>query len=182
MTVAEVHLNRTGVNSIELGTREVLVDAGSDLVILMKNHGSPTHATVRTHNGGAYTDFYHENVYVDGDIQYRIPIRESSGDGIFDLDIITGYGSKTSRLKVVVSKACPVIPYEEEMAPEAEPVRRTTPPLISLIPCVIACIIYLVWLSFRGADLAPVDAFATSLIILLLLAGVITACRSPESS
>ncbi|RQD84691.1 MAG: hypothetical protein D5R96_00790 [Methanocalculus sp. MSAO_Arc2] len=182
MTVAEAHLNRIGVNSIELPIHEVPVDAGSDLVIHLKNHGSPTHATIRTHNGGAYTDFYHENIYVDGNVEFRIPIRESSGDGIFDLDVITGYGSKLSRLKVVVSKACPIVPLEEEVIVEEKQLKRTRPSFVSLILCIIAFVIYLVWLYFRWADLAPLDAIATALIVLLLLTGVITACRCPESS
>ncbi|MCQ1539222.1 hypothetical protein FTO68_09550 [Methanocalculus taiwanensis] len=183
MTIVDVYLNRRGVNTIEISAREAPVDAGSDLVIRLRNSGSPTHATVRTQNGQAFTDFFHENIYVDGDVEYRIPVRESSGDGVFDLEFITGYGSRTTRMKVVVSKACPVIiPQEEEIVVEDEYVMRKMPHMLTLIPCIIACITYLVWLSFRGAILAPVDAFITVFIILLLLIGVVTACRSPESS
>jgi uncharacterized membrane protein len=65
---------------------------------------------------------------------------------------------------------------------EEEQVTRNMPHMLTLIPCIIACITYLVWLSFRGATLAPVDAFVTVFIILLLLIGVVTACRSPEPS
>ncbi len=183
MTVVDVHLNRRGVNTIELSAREAPVDAGSDLSIRFKNYGSPTHATIRTQNGHGFTDFLHENLYVDGDIEYSIPIRDSSGDGIFDLEFITGYGARSTRMKVVVSKACPVcIPEEEEEVMKEEQVTRKMPHMLTLIPCIIACITYLVWLSFRGATLAPVDAFVTVFIVLLLLIGVVTACRSPEPS
>ena len=183
MTAIEAHLNRRGVNAIELSAREVPIDAGSDLVLHLKNHGSPTHATIRTQNGQAYTDFFHENLYVDGEEEYRIPIRESSGDGVFDIEFITGYGAKTTKFRVVVSKACPIIsPIPEESPYEEEVIRKRSPPIITLIPCIIACIIYLVWLSFRSEILAPVDAFATVTIILLLLVGVVNACRSPDSS
>lgn len=183
MTVIEAHLNRRGVNTIELSSREIPVDAGSDLVLHLKNHGAPTHATIRTQNGQAYTDFFHENLYVDGEEEYKIPVRESSGDGAFDLEFITGYGARTTRLRVVVSKACPIIQPEVMEAPtEDEVIRKRSPELISLIPCIIACILFLVWLSIRGEILAPVDAFVTVTIVLLLLAGVVTACRSPASS
>ncbi len=183
MTVVDVHLNRRGVNTIELSAREAPVDAGSDLVIRLKNYGSPTHATIRTQNGHGFTDFFHDNLYVDGDSDYSIPIRDSSGDGVFDLEFITGYGARTTRMKVVVSKACPVIvPEEEELVFKEDKATRNMPHMLTLIPCIIACITYLVWLSFRGATLAPVDAFITVFIVLLLLIGVVTACRSPESS
>jgi hypothetical protein len=183
MTVIEAHLNRRGVNTIELSAREIPADAGSDILIHLNNHGSPTHATIRTQNGQAYTDFLHENLYVDAEEDYSIPIRESSGDGAFDLEFITGYGARTTKLRVVVSKACPIIQPEVTESPqEDEVIQRTPPHLPSLIPCIIACILYLVWLSFRGEILAPVDAFATVTIVLLLLAGVVTACRSSVSS
>lgn len=182
MTVVDVHLNRRGVNTIELSAREAPVDAGSDLIIRLKNYGSPTHATIRTQNGHGFTDFLHDNLYVDGDIDYHIPIRDSSGDGIFDLEFITGYGARTTRMMVVVSKACPVIVPEEEVVFGEEEMARKTPHMLTLIPCIIACITYLIWLSFRGTVLAPVDAFITVFIVLLLLIGVVTACRSPESS
>jgi len=183
MSVVDVHLNRRGVNTIELSAREVPVDAGSDLSIRLKNYGSPTHATIRTQNGYGFTDFFHENLYVDGDIEYSIPIWDSSGDGVFDLEFITGYGARTTRMKVVVSKACPVyIPEKEEEVIREDQVTKKMPHMLTLIPCIVACITYLVWLSFRGAILAPVDAFITVFIVLLLLAGVVIACRSPESS
>ncbi|MCP1716018.1 hypothetical protein J2T58_001892 [Methanocalculus alkaliphilus] len=182
MTVIDVHLNRKGVNSIEVSAREVPVDAGSDLTIRFENHGSPTHATIRTQNGQSFTDFFHENIFVDGVIEIAIPIRESSGDGNFSLDIITGYGARTTRVKIVVSKACPIVCEDPEIIVVEDSLLKRSPPLLALIPCILACIIYLIWLSFRGPLLAPVDAFATALIVLLLLAGVVTACRLPESS
>jgi len=181
MTVIDVHLNRRGVNSIEVSAREAPVDAGSDLRLRLENHGSPTHATIRTQNGQAFTEFFHENLFVDGVVEIIIPIRESSGDGLFDIEIITGYGARTTRVKVVVSKACPIVCEEPEIIVVEESLLRRAPPLFALIPCIIACILYLIWLSFRGSLLAPVDVFTTAIIILLLLAGVVTACRSPES-
>lgn len=185
MTIVLAHLNRRGVNSVELSAREAPIDAGSDLVLHLKNHGSPTHATIRTQNGQAYTDFFHENLFIDGDMEYRIPIRDSSGDGVFDLELITGYGARSAQFKAVVSKACPVVmpaPVAETYELEEDVSATIKPPLLALLPCIIACIIYLVWLSFRGGILAPVDAFATSLIVLLLLAGIVIACRSPDTS
>ena len=60
----EVHLNRSGINSIDLPREKVSVEPGSGLRLVFSNRGAPIHITVTTSNAGMYTDFFHENMYV----------------------------------------------------------------------------------------------------------------------
>ena len=96
----EIHLNRRGINSIEV-PEEVETAPGSDLTLHIINHGSPLHITLASTNSSIFTDFFHENLYVVGDAEFTIPIREGAYPGVFSVEVISGY-APGGRVRVVV--------------------------------------------------------------------------------
>ena len=116
----EIHLNRRGINFIEL-PEEVETTPGSDLILRIINHGSPTHISLASKNSSVFTDFFHENLYVVGDEEFIIPIREGAYPGVFSVEVISGYGARRAEFLVVV---------RERATPEPEPAevpRRSRP-------------------------------------------------------
>jgi hypothetical protein len=110
--MSEIHLNRRGINFIEV-PEEVEATPGSDLTLHIINHGSPLHITLASTNSSIFTDFFHENLYVVGDAEFTIPIREGAYPGVFSVEVISGYGARRAEFRVVV---------RERAAPEPEPV------------------------------------------------------------
>ncbi|HZD44068.1 MAG TPA: hypothetical protein VE134_08445 [Methanomicrobiales archaeon] len=155
MSVYDIHVNQRGINSIE-APKQMEVEVGRDLEVRLVNHGHPIHLTLSALNPRAFTDFIHENLYIDDEIEYRVPIRQNAKAGSFDMEVIAGYGSKRTKFSVNVVPAV----VKEEKPPEPEP----TPPLFSLpqgikepaaVMAAVSIVAYALWFlafqqSFEG--------------------------------
>ncbi|ABN55942.1 MULTISPECIES: DUF7524 family protein [Methanoculleus] len=167
--MTEIHLNRRGINSIEVPD-EVEATPGSDLVLRIINHGSPLHITLASPNSSAFTGFFHENLYVSRSEEFSIPIRENGYPGTFNIEVIAGYGTRKAEFRVVV---------RERAAPEPEPVEVPATPAVpatsmrwrSSVPVLLlaaaALVLYVLWLVYR-VDLLNAAAFAVLLIGVVL--------------
>ncbi|PKL55582.1 MAG: hypothetical protein CVV35_09140 [Methanomicrobiales archaeon HGW-Methanomicrobiales-6] len=166
--MTEIHLNRRGINAIEVPA-EVEAVPGSDLVLRIVNHGSPLHITLASSNSSAFTGFFHENLYVNGTEEFRIPIRENAYPGVFNVEVIAGYGARRAEFRVVV---------RERPAPEPEPVEVPATPAAPLVPfrwrssilpltLAAALVLYGLWFVYR-VDLLNAAAFAALLIGVIL--------------
>jgi hypothetical protein len=142
----EVHLNRRGINSVEVPV-QVEVDAGSTLVLRIVNHGSPLHISLSSPNSRMFTDFYHENLYMQDSLEYTIAIFEDAYAGFFDVDVITGYGINKGSFRVFVKKFI----EKETPAPEPDPPQEQKKrSLFRWIPAgllLIAFAAYFAWFS-----------------------------------
>ena len=186
MAIVEIQLNRLGINSLELSTDAVDVSAGTALHIRFVNHGSPTHATLRC-EGSAYTDFTYENIYVEGESELEIKMKEDAGTGSFDMQVITGYGMRREAFTIHVIKSCPVPSPEPVIFPEEpvpEPKRKSSSlnagagktVMIVVMP-VIAAVIIALWQYLP----LNIDGLAMTIIVyLIMLAGVIIAWHSAQ--
>jgi membrane-associated protease RseP (regulator of RpoE activity) len=152
MEYIEIHLNRRGINSIEVPP-DIEVETGSVIPLRLVNHGSPIHVTVTSANSSMYTRFYHENLYVQDFIDLPVAIREDAYPGFFDIEIITGYGTKKAAIRIFVAKAPEIEEPAEEPAPDLmrEPEVESVRLLVFLI--VIAVIAYIGWLGVGEAIL-----------------------------
>ena len=169
----EIHLNRRGINSIEVPAKAE-VKTGSTLVLNLVNHGTPLHVTISSTNSALFTSFYHENLFVQDMLEYAIPIKEDAYAGYFDIYIITGYGTKKANFRIFVEKAEkeePPIPTEELPEPERE--GEVAGAWLLLVLMVVAGIAYGGWLLSKN-DLLNYIAFVSA------LAGVIVAWYSPR--
>ena len=167
--MSEIQLNRRGINAIEV-PGEVEAMPGSDLVLRIVNHGSPLHITLASTNSSPFTDFFHENLYVNRTEEFRIPIREKAYPGVFNIEVIAGYGAKKADLRVVV---------RERAEPEPEPVEAPVVPAApgfrlrwrssapTLLLAAAALVLYGSWLVYR-ADLLNAAAFAVLLLGVIL--------------
>lgn len=163
--MTEIHLSRRGINTIEVPD-EVEAAPGSDLVLQIINHGSPLHITLASSNSSPFTDFYHENLYVGRSEEFQFPIREDAYPGVFNIEVIAGYGARKMEFRVVVRERAapkpepPVVP-----APPAAPARSlqwrsSAPPLLLTAA---ALVLYGLWLVYRS-DLLNAAAFAVLLL------------------
>lgn len=184
MAIVEIQLNRLGINSLELSTDAVDVSAGTALHIRFVNHGSPTHATLRC-EASAYTDFTYENIYVEGESELEIKMKEHAGTGSFDMQVITGYGMRREAFTINVLKSCPVPTPEPVIFPEepvSEPKKKThgagagKTVMIAVMP-IIAAVIIVLWQYLP----LNIDGLAMTIIVyLIMLAGVIIAWHSVQ--
>jgi hypothetical protein len=142
-TVYEVHLNRSGINSIDPPRGKIKTESGDNLRIRFVNHGAPIHITITSPNAGMFTDFFHENLYVVAESILTIPIRKDSLEGIFDLEIISGYGVMKTQMEIRVVRPQITRPTIHEEYP-LQPVARGRPHLL-MIMMGIALILYCAW-------------------------------------
>lgn len=160
MVHAEIHINRRGINSIEAPS-QVEISAGDSLILHIINHGPPIHLTLSSDNSAPFTEFYHENLYLGEQQEYRIPLYENAFEGSFDLAVITGYGMHRGTIRVRVNrfiqKKEPVLEAPPAEIPSPEP-KRSFPLLIVLL-LLAAGIVYGAWLV-EGIDLLNYAAFA----------------------
>ncbi|MDN7011770.1 hypothetical protein FGW20_01680 [Methanoculleus sp. FWC-SCC3] len=168
--MTEIHLNRRGINAIEVPD-EVEVTAGSDLVLRIVNHGSPLHITLASSNSSAFTSFFHENLYVSGDEEFAVPIRENAYPGIFTIEVIAGYGARRSEFRVIVRERA--APEPEPAVVPAAPVAPVVPfrwdssiPILALVAA--ALVFYGLWLIYQ-VDLLNAVAFAALLVGVILV-------------
>lgn len=175
MEPIEIHLNRRSINAVE-APHQVEVETGSNLVLRLINHKTPVHVTISSSNSAMFTNFFHENLYVQDVLDFPIPIREEAFSGFFDINIITGYGTKKSTFRAFVQKAPIPEKPEGEPSPDLDkPVSRIerlpSPPAdawLVFFLLVIAAICYGAWLFYQN-DLLNYMAFVA------VLAGVIVA-------
>jgi hypothetical protein len=106
MVACEIHLNKRGINSVELPA-QVQVEAGKNLVLSFNNHGHPLHVSLSAVNAVKFTSFVHENLFVQGQTEYEIPVFEDAKDGAFSLEVVTGYGRTKAEMKVLVQRPPP---------------------------------------------------------------------------
>jgi len=159
MPLVEIQMNRLGINSIELNTRETEVSAGTALHIRLTNYGAPTHVTLKT-DGASYTIFTYENIYLEAESEVSIPIKSDASAGSFKVNIISGYGLRKEEVLVNVIKPEELppqpTPLEEMMAAELEEtnekkssssVSLTARKIIvaSILP-IIALVLILLWI------------------------------------
>jgi hypothetical protein len=169
--MSEIHLNRRGINAIEV-PQEVEAAAGSDLALRIVNHGSPLHITLASSNSSPFTGFFHENLYVGESEEFRIPIREDAYPGIFNVEVIAGYGAKKAQFRVVVRDRA-AAPEPEAAGPvSAVPALPAItlpqlPPVAVLAPVAAGLVLYGLWLALR-IDILNAAAFAALLIGVLL--------------
>jgi hypothetical protein len=140
----EVHLNRSGINSIDIPREKITVQSGSSLRIRFMNRGAPIHITITSSNAGMYTDFFHENLYVVDESVLTIPIRKDNPEGTFDLEIISGYGVMKTLMHVHVVHPQTIRPSIQEEYP-LRPVAHGRPHLL-MIMMGIALLLYCAWL------------------------------------
>ncbi len=172
--MSEIHLNRRGINAIDV-PGEVEAAPGSDLSLRIVNHGSPLHISLATTNSVAYTDFIHENLYVDTDAEFHIPIREDAPPGIFSVEVIAGYGARRATFKVIVREHIAPAPEPISAPPRPAPPTAFTglhlalklPPLPVLAPVAAALVLYILWIA-SGIDLLNVAAFVALLVGVIL--------------
>ena len=118
MGACEIHLNRRAINSIELPA-QVQAEAGKTLVLSFNNHGHPLHVSLSAMNPARFTSFTHENLFIQGQIEYEIPIFEDAEEGAFSIEVVTGYGRTKCEMRVFVRKPLPqMVEKKEEKEPE----------------------------------------------------------------
>ena len=161
MADAEIHLNRREINSIELPS-QVEAEAGKSLVLSFNNHGHPLHVSLSARNSGAFTSFMHENLFVQGETEYRIPILEDAREGAFSLEVVTGYGRTSCEMRVLVRKP---VPEKVEEKVEEKP-RRMRVPWLPAGPVVLGLVLY-------GASFLPDLGILKDLAFFVLLAGLL---------
>ncbi|MCM2465107.1 DUF7524 family protein [Methanoculleus oceani] len=167
--MSEIFLNRRGINSIEVPD-EVEATPGSDLALHIVNHGSPLHITLASPNSSTFTDFFHENLYVNRIEEFRIPIRENAYPGVFNVEVIAGYGAKKAEFRVVVRERAAPEPGPVEVPPKTAAHRasfrwQSSIPALALVAA--ALVLYGLWLAYR-VDLLNAAAFGALLIGVIL--------------
>ena len=156
-----IHLNRSGINSIDIPRETITAEIGSTLYLRLLNRGAPIHITINTSNASMYTDFFHENMYVVDEIVLPIPIKKESRDGFFDLEIIAGYGVVKTAMRVSVIPVQRIRPTVQEEFP-LQPVAHGRPHLL-MVMMGIALILYSAWL-YTDIEILNIVSF-TALII-----------------
>jgi hypothetical protein len=169
----EIHLNQEGLNTIGLPCDPVIVEAGSRLILELINHGTPLHLTLSSSNIAMFSEFSHQNLYVEDRATVTIPIRPESYRGEFTLDVITGYGARKVSFRVAVREAAPeTIPVPEEAASVCS--RFMVPAPYAMVAIVLSLILYLAWFFILRTDLFNILAF------LVLLGGALSLWLSPR--
>jgi hypothetical protein len=157
----EVHLNRSGINSIDVPRGKVSVEAGSVLRIRFLNRGAPIHITITSSNAGMFTDFFHENQYVLDESLLAIPIRKDCPEGQFDLELLSGYGAMKTRVPVSVVHPPPPRPTIREEYP-LQPVAHGRPHLM-MIAMGISLVLYCAWL-YTKTEFLNIAAFIVLIV------------------
>lgn len=150
----EVHLNQSGINSIDIPKETITAEPGTSLNIRFLNRGAPIHITISSSNAGMFTDFFHENMYVLDESLLTIPIRKDCPEGVFDLEAISGYGGLKAQIPVHVLN--PPVTKPQEVYP-LQPVAHGRPHLLMILMG-IALIVYCAWL-YTDIEILNIAAF-----------------------
>lgn len=176
MVICEIYINRRGINTMEV-PRQVEVVAGDTLTLKFINMGHPTHVSVSATNSQMYTSFIQENLYVSDMQEYEIPIKDGPYAGVFDLEVVTGYGTKKATFKVFVTKKSEPPPKPAQPAVRSKSLILTIN--TSLVLLAVGIILYVAWLligEFEFIDILNLLGF------LLILTGVSLTWSSHRSS
>ncbi|AGB01255.1 DUF7524 family protein [Methanoregula formicica] len=157
----EVHLNRSSINSIDVPRDKIVAEPGGLLRIRFMNHGAPIHITITASNAGAFTSFFHENLYVVDESTLAIPILMDCPPGTFDLDIISGYGVMKAQIPVSILPSQASRPTIREEYP-LQPVAHGRPhPLMLMMG--VALFLYCAWF-YTGIKFLNIAAFITLIV------------------
>lgn len=165
MDVYEISLNRRGINSVE-APESISVEQGGELSLNFINYSKPMHLSVSASNSGMYTDFFHQNLYIQDSQEYNIKIKNGAPIGTFPLLITVGYGSNKTPLNVNVIKKelpPPVFKQEEELPGEKGSSIFSEIPIAVVLPVVAAFLLYAFWIVSQD-NLYNYLAFAALLI------------------
>jgi hypothetical protein len=163
-TSFEFYLNRSGINVIEGPKENIWGEIGSNLRLIFKNRGAPTHITISSPISGMYTDFFHENMYIVDEAVLSIPLRNDGPEGYFDLEFITGYGGVKTSFHVDIMKGVYQKPSARE-EPPLQPVAHGRPhPLMIMMG--IALILF-------GASLYTKIEFLNTASFIILIVGAL---------
>ena len=161
MAGCEIHLNRRGINTIELPA-QAMAEPGKSLVLSFNNHGHPLHVSLSAVNAARFTSFAHENLFIQGETEFPVPISEEAGEGAFTLEVVTGYGRTRAEMKVMVRKPAP----EPPVAKVEEKPAGLKVPWLKVAPVVLGLILY-------GSSFLPGMALAKDLAFFVLLAALL---------
>jgi hypothetical protein len=156
-----IHLNRSGINSIDIPQEIITAEIGSNLYIRLLNRGAPIHITISSSNASMYTDFFHENMYVVDETVLAIPIKRDSQEGFFDLEIIAGYGIVKTAMRVKIIPVQRIRPTVQEEFP-LQPVAHGRPHLL-MVMMGIALILYSTWL-YTDIEILNIASFIALII------------------
>jgi hypothetical protein len=157
----EIRFNARSINSIDL-PESVEVRAGDTLVLKLKNEGSPLHLTLSTADAARFTDFFHENLYLERLADVPVIIRDDVFPGMFAITVITGYGTNRSALKVAV---------RERPAPvEEPPLPRPPAPSLPVAPFAIVTLAALLFIVYVGTGILLFEAAAFVVLVLGVIA------------
>jgi len=161
MAGCEIHLNRRGINTIELPA-QAMAEAGKDFVLTFNNHGHPLHVSLSALNSARFTSFTHENLFIQGETEFPIPIFLDAEEGAFKLEVVTGYGRTKAEVQVSVRKPLP----EKPAAKEEEKLVRIQIPWMKIGPVVLGLLLY-------GASFLHGLALLKDLAFFVLLAALL---------
>jgi hypothetical protein len=163
MVEVEIYINRRGINTIEV-PRQVEVVSGDTLPLKFINMGHPTHVSISATNSQLYTPFIQENLYVGDILEYPIPMRDGPYAGVFEMEVVTGYGTKKTGFKVFVTKKC------EPPALAPSPAKEAHPPLQLLPPIMLSLgvLVYISWILIRMNSLLSTDLVNGAGFVLVL--------------
>jgi hypothetical protein len=164
----EIHLNRRGINSVEVPP-QIELAPGSTLQLRLINHGSPLHVTISSPNSRMFTDFYHENIYLRDTLEYSLRILENAYAGFFDVEVITGYGTNRGVFRVFVARV-----IEKEITPPV-PDHPPEPPRARSLMWMVPLAAVLAAALGYGAWIVSGDIIWNYLAFAALVVGVFTA-------
>ncbi|TAJ45516.1 DUF7524 family protein [Methanofollis fontis] len=161
----EIRLNARSIHSIDLpGSIEAA--AGDTLLIRLINQGSPLHLTLTTSNAVRFTDFSHENLFLDRFDEIPVPIKPGVFPGTFDITAITGYGANRATVQVFVREPPAAETPEPEMPAPPEP---RLP--VSVIPFAVIAVAALLFIIYAATGIIAFEAAA----FVVLVVGVLSA-------
>jgi hypothetical protein len=164
MVVIEIYINRRGINTIEV-PRQVEVVSGDTLTLKFINMGHPTHVSISATNSQLYTSFIQENLYVGDILEYPIPIKDGPYAGVFEMEVVTGYGTKKTGFKVFVTKKCePPLPTPAR----SKETSASSPHILPLAIMSLGVLVYLSWIFMRMDSLLLADLFNGAGFVLVL--------------
>lgn len=160
----EIRLNTHGINSIEV-CDPVTAAPGDRVLIKLVNEGSPLHLTLSTADADRFTDFFHENIFVDSTLEVPVFIRNDVFPGTFDIEVITGYGMNRAKIGVTVVER-PKSPAEKPVLPVQEPAKVSLP----VIPFAIIVVATLLFIIYAATKLVEFEVAAFIVLVFGVLA------------
>jgi len=172
MTDYSININKRQINSIE-APKNAEVFVGEDLVLKLNNHGSPLHVTISAVNARRFTHFLHENLYLQENMEFKIPVLSTAPTGSFQVDVITGYGIVKESFKITVRDKELEIPDVLDEIPSIIPEKSHY-----TYPATVMTLMILGWAAYIAGYMyyGKIPGFA-SVIILTLAVVVAWRCR-----